>query len=129
MADWRGGSSAGTALIIGANTISASYSGLTPASLTWSPTSSNPYAWNVVSTYNWKNSGTGDVFYHGDAVTFPAGTSGTVNVASNVYPSSITFQNTGTFYITGTARDFRPRLRHDERHGHGRFRGQQHQQQ
>ncbi len=104
LANWRGGLSATSSLNIGANAVSVTYSGLTPASLTWSPTSSNPYAWNVVSTGNWKNNtsgGTQDVFYHGDAVTFPASTSGTVSIAGNVYPSSITFQNTGTFYING----------------------------
>ena len=105
LANWRGSPTG--SLIVGTNgsgatVISASYSGLLPAALTCTGTvSTTTYTWNVNSTANWLNGGSADKFYQGDSVTFPAAMSGTVSIASNVYPSSINFTNTGSFYITG----------------------------
>jgi autotransporter-associated beta strand protein len=94
-------------LSIGSNSVSVTYSGLAPATLTWNAASSN--LWNLTQQ-NWLNSngGTLDVFFNGDAVIFPVATpltsSGTVGIASGVtvYPSSMTFSNSGTIVLSGT---------------------------
>ncbi|MGO9108840.1 MAG: beta strand repeat-containing protein [Thermoguttaceae bacterium] len=83
------------------------------ANLVWTGNVSN--VWNVKTTQNWYNvgSGTADVFYNLDNVTFndSGSSNGVVNIATNVVPGSVTFSMTsaasaytlsGTGGITGT---------------------------
>ncbi len=100
LASYRGSGSG--SLSIGANSVSVTYSGLTPGSQTWTGASS---VWNVNGAANWN--GSGSTFFNGDAVTFINTTvSSSISIASgvNVYPSSMTFSNTAgtTFVLTGT---------------------------
>ncbi|MGA2254746.1 MAG: hypothetical protein ABSG53_08805, partial [Thermoguttaceae bacterium] len=62
----------------------------TPASLIWAPSAGNS-KWSVNSDKNWNNSGTQDVFYQMDTVTFDdtgvGVNGGTVTLVGNLAPS------------------------------------------
>ena len=89
---------------VSSSAVTVTISGLTPATLKWTGAATND--WDVVNNYNWTNSATqsADVFYQSDAVVFddsaPA-TAATVNIAANVYPSSVTVTTTGAYSFSG----------------------------
>jgi fibronectin-binding autotransporter adhesin len=74
------------------------------ANLTWTGSLSN--AWDVQNTKNWKNSsGSADVFYQGDQVTFSDAATGSasVSIGGAVQPLSVTFQNLSKSYTLSSA--------------------------
>lgn len=76
----------------------------TPASLTWKGNSpSNPSFWDLVTTTNWSNGATPDLFYSGDNVLFnDSSTNFTVAIqGASVQPASVTVNSTNTYSIFG----------------------------
>ena len=79
-----------------------------PGNLVWSGTATQgvPGAWNVATTRNWINTsgGTADYFYNNDAVTFnDSGATGSVTLAADVSPASVTFANNSLNYTISGA--------------------------
>jgi autotransporter-associated beta strand protein len=74
-----------------ADAITVTFSG-TPATLTW--TGINGGDWNINSTVNWDNAGSGDVFKQVDDVVFGDGAANLAPVLSGtIAPGSVTFTN------------------------------------
>ncbi|HVM48200.1 MAG TPA: autotransporter-associated beta strand repeat-containing protein, partial [Candidatus Acidoferrum sp.] len=70
------------------------------AGLVWQGTNS---LWDVQTTWNWKNGANRSTFNEGDAVTLDdTATNTTVQIATTLYPASITFNGTSNYSITGT---------------------------
>ena len=69
------------------------------ANLVWSGTAGT--AWDLTTTKNWNNGGVGDFFYNNDLVTFDdSGSTGSVSLAANVTPASMTFNNNNALTYT-----------------------------
>jgi autotransporter-associated beta strand protein len=97
------GSRGGTFFLTNGNTQLIFVASATPASLTWRgnhPT--NPTFWDTITTTNWDNGGSPDLFYAGDNVLFDNSASNfTVAIQSTVVPASVTVDNTTDYTFTG----------------------------
>ena len=77
-----------------------------PANLVWYGMTNNVTVnvWDVLTTPDWLNSAVSSTFEEGDAVTFDdTATNCNVQIATTLYPASITFNNVNSNYsVTGT---------------------------
>jgi len=88
------------------NTLLLTASG-NPASLTWNNTgaSGNGTTWDVQTNQNWSNTGTPDLYFEADNVTFNDSNNGhyAVTLNSTVNPGAVTVNNSsGNYTISGT---------------------------
>ncbi len=74
------------------------------ASLVWKGNNpSNPSFWDTITTTNWSNGGTPDLFYAGDNVLFDSTASTySIGIQGTVQPSSVTVNSTNDYNFFGT---------------------------
>jgi fibronectin-binding autotransporter adhesin len=98
------GSRGGTFFLTNGNTQLMFLASAAPASLTWKgnhPT--NPTFWDTITTTNWSNGGSPDLFYAGDNVLFDnTASSFTVAIQSTVVPASVTVNSATDYNFSGT---------------------------
>ena len=82
---------------VGTTNITLTVSGLTPATLAWQGSVNG--IWDVNTTANWLNGGSGSTFYNLDTVTFSdSPTTALLTNTGNVFPGAVIFSNSATAY-------------------------------
>jgi autotransporter-associated beta strand protein len=100
--DWPGRSADPVPYISG-NSLKFDAPGISSASLTWTGSNvTNPTYWDVETTSNWTGA-TPNLFFQSDNVRFDDTATGyTVDIRTNVQPSSVVVDNTTNYTIMGT---------------------------